>query len=67
MPHSRKSDATLGRGGGACHAWHLSYDNESSHSCNAGTEHVGFSPSRQASRTGRGGRAGAGKGETLQS
>ena len=30
-----------------CHAWPWSYDHRPSHPYNAGTEHVGFSPTRQ--------------------
>ena len=31
----------------SCHAWPWSYDHSPSHPCNAGTEHVGISPTRQ--------------------
>ena len=39
-----------GRGGGGVYsvrAWSKSYDNRPSHPCYAGTEYVGFSPTRQ--------------------
>ena len=31
----------------SCHAWPQSYGHRPSHPCHAGTEHVGFSPTRQ--------------------
>ena len=34
-------------GGGLCHAWPKSYGLKLSHPHNAGTEHAGFSPTRQ--------------------
>ena len=42
---------SLGEGGGGreclCHGCPQSYDHGPSHPCNAGTEHIGFSPTRQ--------------------
>ena len=36
------------------HAWSQSYDHRSSHSYNAGTKYVGFSPTKQRVGWGRG-------------
>ena len=47
-----------GKGGGLVYsvcAWPSSYDHRPSHPYYAGTEHVGFSPTRQAGAVGGGG------------
>ena len=46
----RQTQTYIARQGGgvcSCHAWPWSYDHRPSHPYNAGTEHVGFSPTRQ--------------------
>ena len=46
--HTYTGDASSGRGRVySCYAWPHSYDHGPSHPYNAGTEHVGFSPTRQ--------------------
>ena len=42
-----RSPLAVGRGVLDIHAWPLSYERRPSHPYNAGTEHVGFSPTRQ--------------------